>query len=56
MLELFNVNLNANSKLFLRLSNFASVGEKKNYNNSKGAGYVREYLYLVFPFFDSLES
>jgi len=28
MWELFNVNFNANSKLFLRLSNCASVGEK----------------------------
>jgi hypothetical protein len=28
MSELFNVNFNANLKLFLRLSNCASVGEK----------------------------
>jgi len=39
----------------LRLSNFASVGEK-NFDNNKGTGYVRENCYPVFSFFGSLES
>jgi len=40
MLELFNVNFNANLKLFLRISNCASVGEKKNFDNYQDARYV----------------
>ena len=39
--ELFNVNFNANLKLFLRLSNCALVGEK-NFDNYQDARYVRE--------------
>jgi hypothetical protein len=36
----FNVNFNANLKLFLRLSNCASVGGK-NFDNYQDARYVR---------------
>ena len=42
----FNVNFNANLKLFLRLSNCASVDEK-NFDNYQDARYVREnHIYL----------
>jgi hypothetical protein len=41
MLELFNVNFNADLILFLRLSNCASVG-KKNFDNYQDARFVCE--------------
>ena len=44
MWEPFNVNFNANLKLFLRLSNCASVGEK-NFDNYQDARYVCENCY-----------
>jgi len=37
-----NVNFNANLKLFLRLSNCASVGEE-NFDNYQDARYERKY-------------
>jgi len=39
--ELFNVNFNANLKLFLKLSNCASVGGK-NFDNYQDTRYVPE--------------
>jgi hypothetical protein len=40
MWQPFNVNFNANLKLFLRLSNCASVGEK-NFDNCQDAAAAR---------------
>jgi len=48
MWELFNVNFNANLKLFLRLSNCASVGEK-NFDNYQDARHVRDKK-ICLPF------
>jgi hypothetical protein len=44
MWELFNVNFNANLKLFIRISNCASVGEK-NFDNYQDSRYVGENYY-----------
>jgi len=50
MYELFNINFNANLKLFLRLSNCASVGEKTLILIKMHGMYVKNIdIYISYP-------
>jgi len=50
MQQLFNVNFNANLKLFLRLSNCASVGEKTLIIIKMHGMYVKKVLLLLLHY------
>ena len=47
---------NANLKLFLKLSNFASVDEKKNFVNYQDAQYVRQKRTFAYVFFSGRDQ
>jgi hypothetical protein len=55
MQELFNVNFNANFKLFLRLSNCVSVGEE-NFDNYQDARYVCGKKNISQTYLDDLKN